>query len=63
MNKELYDSLPEELQTIYNRYCLPDDLSGLTMDSVILSEENKKKVDDFLIETKYKAKFIQVLSL
>lgn len=59
MNAELYNTLSEELQTIYNRYCLPDDLSGLTMDSVILSEENKKKVDDFLIETKYKAKFVQ----
>jgi AAA+ superfamily predicted ATPase len=59
MNKELYDSLPEELQTTYNRYCLPDDLSGLTINSVILSDENKKKVDDFLVETKFKAKFIQ----
>lgn len=58
MNKELYDSLPEELQTAYNRYCLPDDLSGLTINSVILSDENKKKVDDFLVETKFKSKFI-----
>lgn len=58
MNKELYDSLSEELQTTYNRYCLPDDLSGLTINSVILSDENKKKVDDFLVETKFKSKFI-----
>ena len=58
MNKELYDSLPEELQTTYNRDCLPDDLSGLTINSVILSDENKKKVDDFLVETKFKSKFI-----
>lgn len=58
MNSEIYDSLSEELQSTYNRYCLPDDLTGLTMDSVILSEENKKKVDDFLIETQYKEKFI-----
>lgn len=58
MNSTLYNSLSEEMQDIYMRYCLPDDLSGLTMDSIILSEENKKKVDDFLIETKYKQKFI-----
>lgn len=59
MNKELYDSLTEELQTIYNRYCLPDDLSGLSINSVILSEENKRKIDEFLIETQYKDKFIK----
>lgn len=59
MNAELYNSLPEDLQSIYNRYCLPDDLTGLTIDSVILSEENKKKVDEFLVETKFKSKFIK----
>lgn len=59
MDKELYDSLPEELQTSYNRYCLPDDLSNLTIDSVILSDENKRKIDEFLIETEYKQKFIK----
>lgn len=59
MNKELYDSLSEELQDSYNRYCLPDDLSGLTINSVILSEENKHKVDEFLIETQYKRKFMK----
>lgn len=59
MDKELYDSLPEELRTSYNRYCLPDDLSNLTIDSVILSDENKRKIDEFLIETEYKQKFIK----
>ena len=59
MDKELYDSLPEELQTSYNRYCLPDNLSNLTIDSVILSDENKRKIDEFLIETEYKQKFIK----
>lgn len=58
MNIELYNSLSEDLQDIYNRYCLPDDLTGLTMDSVILSDENRKKVNDFLVETEYKEKFI-----
>lgn len=59
MNAETYEGLSEELQSIYNRYCLPDDLSGLTIDSVILSEENKHKVDEFLIETQYKRKFMK----
>ena len=59
MNDELFKSLPEDLQNTYVRYCLPDDLSGLTMDSVILSEENRHKVDEFLIETEYKEKFMK----
>ena len=59
MNTELFNSLSEELQDIYIRYCLPDDLSGLTINSVILSDENKGKVDEFLIETEYKQKFMK----
>ena len=59
MNKELYDSLSEEMQSVYNHYCLPDNLSGLTINSVILSEENKRKIDDFLTETIYKDKFMK----
>ena len=58
MNAELYNTLSEELQDIYNRYCLPDNLNGLSLDSIILSEENKRKIDDFVTETKYKSKFI-----
>lgn len=58
MKKELFDSLPEKLQDAYLKYCLPDDLSGLTIDSVILSEENKRKVNEFLTETEYKTKFV-----
>ena len=58
MNDELFNSLPEKLQTSYLKYCLPDKLDGLTIDSVILSDENRKKVNDFLTETKYKQKFI-----
>lgn len=59
MNDVLYETLSEELQDIYARYCLPDDISGLTMDSIILSEGNKEKVDKFLTETKYKKKFME----
>ena len=59
MNKELYDSLSEEMQSTYNRFCMPDNLNGLTINSVILSDENKKKVNDFLTETKFKVKFMR----
>lgn len=58
MNDNTYNRLSEGMQEIYVKYCLPDDLSGLTMDSVILSPKNKKKVDEFLIETQYKKKFM-----
>lgn len=58
MNDALYETLPEELQNIYAKYCLPDDLSGLTMDSIILSDGNREKVNKFLIETEYKKKFV-----
>lgn len=59
MNDSLLKSLPEELQSTYLRYCLPDDLTGLTIDSVILSDENKHKIEEFLIETQYKKKFMK----
>lgn len=58
MNKELFDSLPEKLQDSYTRYCLPDKLDGLTLDSVILSDENRRKINEFQRETEYKAKFL-----
>ena len=58
MKQELFESLPEKLQDAYLKYCLPDDLSGLTINSVILSEDNKRKVDDFLTETEFKEKFV-----
>lgn len=59
MDKERFDSLTPEMQDAYIRYCLPDDLSNLTIESVILSPENKKQVDSFLVETQYKEKFIK----
>lgn len=59
MNEVTFNTLSEELQDVYTRYCLPDDLSGLTIDSVILSDENKRKLNEFLIETEYKQKFMR----
>lgn len=59
MNQELFDSLPEELQDIYTKYCLPDKLDGLTLNSVILSDENRRKVNDFRTETEFKQRFVK----
>lgn len=59
MDKERFDSLSPELQDAYMQFCLPDDLSKLTINSVILSEENKKLIDGFLVETEYKSKFVK----
>ena len=59
MNNELFKSLPEKLQDSYMRYCLPDKLEGLTLDSVILSDENRHKITDFEKETNYKSKFLK----
>lgn len=56
---DIIQSLPEEMQSTYYKYCLSDNLEGLSMDSVILSDENREKIDDFLIETKYKSKFVK----
>lgn len=58
MNQELYDSLEPELQDAYVRYCLSDDLAGLKITDVILSEENQQKLDEFLVETTNKEKFM-----
>lgn len=59
MNQELYNSLSEERQIIYSKYCLPDKLDGLTINSVILSDENRHKLDEFLTETEWKLKFME----
>ena len=59
MTDEVFSSLSPEMQDTYIQFCLPDDLSKLTIDSVILSPENKKLIDGFLLETQYKEKFIK----
>ncbi len=59
MNQELYDSLEPELQDAYVRYCLSDDLADLKITDVILSEENQQKLDEFLVETTNKEKFMR----
>ena len=48
----------KQLDTI-NKYCMNDDLKGLTIDRVILSDFNKKLLDEFLIEINNRDKFMK----
>ena len=57
MKEEIFNSLSEDLQYKYMKYCLPDDLTGLTLNSVILSDINRSKLNQFLVETEHKEKF------
>lgn len=50
------EELPEELQNIYHAYVMRVD-SNINIDSVILSDDNKNKLNGFLEEVRYKDKF------
>lgn len=54
-----FNKLSPEMQDTYLKYCLRDNLDGLDTTKVILSKENRDKIDQFIIETKYKDKFIK----
>lgn len=57
MNQELFNSLSDKYQDIYSRLCMEVD-TNISLDSVILSDENKEKIDKFITETEYKEKFM-----
>ena len=59
MDEKTYESLPDDLKDTYNRYCLNDDFTGLSMNSIILSDDNRRQVDDLIRETQFKEKFIE----
>ena len=46
MNQVLLDRLTEEQKEVYFKYCMPDKLDGLTMESVLLSDENRYKINE-----------------
>lgn len=50
------EDLSEELQNVYHKYVMPVD-TNIELDSVILSADNKSKLNGFLREVKYKSKF------
>jgi Predicted ATPase (AAA+ superfamily) len=47
-----------EQQEMYDKYCMRVN-SDISIDSVILSDENRVKLDEFILETKNGEKFIQ----
>lgn len=59
MNSDIYSSLSDEMREVYDKYCLNDNLSGLKISNVILSEMNKDLLSEFLKENKYKMDFIK----
>lgn len=52
------DSLPQEYRDIYNEFIMPVD-TNISLESVILSDENKNKVQTFLKETQYRDKLYE----
>lgn len=52
------DTLPQEYREIYDEFIMPVD-TNISLDSVILNDENKKKVETFLNETQYRDKLYE----
>lgn len=50
--------LSEDLQSIYNELIMPVD-TNIDIGEVLLSDENVSKINEFLNENKYKAKFME----
>ena len=59
MNSDIYSSLSDEMREVYDKYCLNDNLSGLKISNVILSEMNKDLLSEFLKENKCKMDFLK----
>ena len=54
-DQERIAKLPTDLKEVYDRLCMPVD-TNISLDSVILSDENKQKIQDFLKELQYRDK-------
>lgn len=54
-DQERIAKLPSDLKEVYDRLCMPVD-TNISLDSVILSDENKQKIKDFLKELSYRDK-------
>lgn len=54
-DQERIAKLPPDLKEVYDRLCMPVD-TNISLDSVILSDENKQKIQDFLKELQYRDK-------
>jgi AAA+ superfamily predicted ATPase len=58
MSKVARETLPNEYMQIYDAFIMPVGESA-TLDSVILSDENREKIKQFLTENRHKLKFIE----
>lgn len=59
MTEEQLSKLPQKLRDTYNYYCITENLKGLSMDSIILTQKNKKQVDKFLTELENAERFYE----
>ena len=57
-DQERIAKLPDDFKDVYNRLIMPVD-TNITLDSVILSDENKQKIKDFLRELAYRDKLYE----
>lgn len=57
-DKERISKLPKDLIEVYDRLCMPVD-TNITLDSVILQDENKGLIQQFLREISYRDKLYQ----
>ena len=53
-----YNALPNEYKEIYDEFIMPVD-TNISLESVILSDENKDKISAFLKETEYRDQLIE----
>ena len=57
MTEEDLQKLPQKMQDTYRYYCVTEEVSGLTMDSIILTPTIKLEVDNFRKEFEHREEF------
>lgn len=57
MTEEALSKLPQRMQDTYRYYCVTEDISNLTMDSIILTPDIKSEVDKFRREFEHREQF------
>lgn len=57
MTEEDLRKLPQKMQDTYKYYCVTEEVSGLTMDSIILTPTIKLEVDNFRKEFEHREEF------
>ena len=57
-NKRISDTLPPEYKSIWDDLLMPVD-TNISLESVILTDENRRKITDFLKETEYRDQLLR----